>query len=307
MTNNDDLIQQAWEDVKKAVERAYQEQAQKLYIYNTPITQMPYMAHLRSLRELYFFSNQLEDFPEGLYGIIQLEKISLANNKLIEVPESLGELENLEWLDLSANQITTLPTSITNLKKLKKLNLDGNPLNPELAVAYEHGLDSVMEYLTAVSNSRNSLHKRKLKIFLCHASQDKSIVYHLQRKLLSEEWIDPWLDTQKLLPGQDWQAEIKNAVKTADNVIIFLSNTSVNKDGYVQKELRFALDIAQEKAEGSVFLIPLRLDGCQVPQSLQLFQWADYFGVEKEQTYRKLLESLKLRLEDIKRKEMHMK
>lgn len=45
--------------------------------------------------------------------------------------------------------------------------------------------------------------QRKLRVFLCHASQDKPIVRTLYRKLAAEPWIDPWLDEEKLLPGQD--------------------------------------------------------------------------------------------------------
>jgi len=50
---------------------------------------------------------------------------------------------------------------------------------------------------------------RKLRVFLCHSSQDKPIVRELYQRLLAEGWIDPWLDEEKLLPGQDWGMEIK--------------------------------------------------------------------------------------------------
>ena len=56
-----------------------------------------------------------------------------------------------------------------------------------------------------------------------------------------EGWIDPWLDEEKLYPGQDWDLEIEKAVEAADAVIVFLSNNSVTKEGYVQRELRFVL------------------------------------------------------------------
>lgn len=44
---------------------------------------------------------------------------------------------------------------------------------------------------------------RKLRVFLCHASTDKPIVRELYGQLLAEGWIDPWLDEEKLFPGQD--------------------------------------------------------------------------------------------------------
>ena len=79
--------------------------------------------------------------------------------------------------------------------------------------------------------------KRLLKVFLCHASQDKPVVRGLYQKLLAEGWMDPWLDEEQLLPGQDWDMEIEKAVEAADAVIVCLSNNSVTKEGYVQKEL----------------------------------------------------------------------
>jgi len=139
--------------------------------------------------------------------------------------------------------------------------------------------------------------KRPLKVFLCHASQDKPVVRELSRRLASEGWIDPWVDEKKLLPGQDWRLKIEEAVETSDIVIICLSNNSVTKEGYVQKELRYAREIALEKPEETIFLVPLRLDECDVPRGLRFYQWVDFFGEKKDESYSALIESLKLRYE----------
>ncbi len=45
---------------------------------------------------------------------------------------------------------------------------------------------------------------KRLKVFLCHSSQDKSVVRELYNRLIRENWIDPWLDEANLLPGHDW-------------------------------------------------------------------------------------------------------
>jgi hypothetical protein len=83
---------------------------------------------------------------------------------------------------------------------------------------------------------------RKLRVFLCHSSQDKPIVRELYQRLNAEGWIDPWLDEEKLLPGQDWDMEIEKAVASTEAVIVCISNNSINKEGYVQRELKFVLD-----------------------------------------------------------------
>ena len=137
---------------------------------------------------------------------------------------------------------------------------------------------------------------RKLHVFLCHASQDKPIVRELYQRLLAEDWIDPWLDEERLLPGQDWNLEIEKAVESSGAVIVCLSNLSVSKEGYVQKELRQVLRIAEEKLEGAIFVLPIRLDDCGIPRQLKDKQFLDYFPESKrDSAYEKLKVSLKLR------------
>jgi hypothetical protein len=137
--------------------------------------------------------------------------------------------------------------------------------------------------------------KHTLKVFLCHASGDKPAVLALYRRLIGEG-IDAWLDQEKLLPGQDWEVEISRAVKDSDVVVICLSNKSITKEGFVQKEIRFALDVASEKPEGTIFLIPARLEPCQVPFRLSRWQWVDLFN---EHGFEHLMRSLRLRAEEL--------
>src|SRR5687767_10358285 len=113
--------------------------------------------------------------------------------------------------------------------------------------------------------------KRPLKVFLCHASQDKLTVRELYGALKAEGWIDPWLDKAKILPGQDWRTVIEKAVEESDVVIVCLSSLSVSKEGFVQREIKYAYDIALEKPEETIFLIPLRLDDCAIPRGLRSF------------------------------------
>lgn len=139
------------------------------------------------------------------------------------------------------------------------------------------------------------LEKRPLKVFLCHASGDKPPVRDLYKRLTAEG-VDAWLDKEKLLPGQDWRLEIPKAVREADVVVVCLSDKSITKEGYVQKEIKFALDIAEEKPEGTIFLIPARLEDCVVPERLSRWHWVDLY---EENGFIQLLRSLKLRAEAV--------
>lgn len=136
---------------------------------------------------------------------------------------------------------------------------------------------------------------RQLRVFLCHASQDKPAVRELYKRLKAEDWIDPWLDEEKLSFGQHWTTVIEDALSESDIVIIFLSQNSVRKEGFIQRELNYAWELSLEKPRNDIFLIPFRLDDCQIPRYLGSRQWGDYFDDKKENTYQILLRSLKQR------------
>jgi len=134
---------------------------------------------------------------------------------------------------------------------------------------------------------------RPLRVFLCHSSNDKPAVRELYQKLRAEPWIQPWLDEEELYPGQDWNMEIEKAVEVADAIIVCLTKNSINKEGYVQREIRIALDYADYKPEGTLFIIPVRLEECTPPKRLARWQYADYFEGQRERAFQRLLTSLK--------------
>jgi hypothetical protein len=128
-----------------------------------------------------------------------------------------------------------------------------------------------------------------LRVFLCYASEDRETVRSLYSKL-QQSGFHPWLDKEDLLPGQDWDLKITRAVRAAHVVLVCLSQHS-EKRGYVQKEIKRALDVADEQPEGSIFLIPVRLVDCHVPERLNQWQWVDIF---KEDGYAKLEVALRV-------------
>ena len=141
-----------------------------------------------------------------------------------------------------------------------------------------------------------------LNVFLCHCSHDKHNVRQLYRRLQQEEGITAWFDEENLLPGQEWDLEIKIALRRADVILVCMSHASITKEGYIQKEIRIALDFADEKPESTIYIVPLRLEDCEVPERLGKYQWCDYFGDDerKARGYVKLIKSFQMRREAIK-------
>jgi dipeptidyl aminopeptidase/acylaminoacyl peptidase len=136
--------------------------------------------------------------------------------------------------------------------------------------------------------------KRPLKVFLCHAHTDRETVRALYARL-RREGVDVWLDKEKLLPGADWEYEIRQAVRESDIVVVCLSK-QFSQDGFRQKEVRIALDTAMEKPEGEIFIIPARLEECETLPSLRRWQWVDLY---EENGHQKLIRALRARADTI--------
>ena len=133
--------------------------------------------------------------------------------------------------------------------------------------------------------------KHPLKIFISYASGDRVKAQELH-SYLTAHGADPWLDTENLLPGQDWKMEIAKALDETDLILLCLSKSSITREGYVQKEMRLALDRTLEIPQGEIFLIPARFEEVELPYSLRDYQWVDLYT---ENGKSKLLRSLNLR------------
>lgn len=132
----------------------------------------------------------------------------------------------------------------------------------------------------ASSSEKNTIDREKLKgvkIFLSYASEDEESARLLYNNLRTFG-CEPWMDKESLLPGQDWKYEIRKAIKESEFFLICLSKKSVTKRGFIQKEIKHGLDVLDQMPEGEIFLIPIRLDDCEVPDSMSDRQWVDLFS-----------------------------
>jgi hypothetical protein len=143
--------------------------------------------------------------------------------------------------------------------------------------------------LETSSRSDTQEPSRQPTVFLCHASEDKQYVRVLDRRLRNDG-IGTWLDERDLLPGREWDTAIRQAVLEADVVVVCLSSDSVNKTGYVQKEIGHVLDVAEEQPEGAIFVIPAKIGPCEVPNRLSRWQWVD---LRKRGGYNRLVAAIR--------------
>lgn len=142
--------------------------------------------------------------------------------------------------------------------------------------------------------------ERKLRVFICHGIHNNEIVLSLYRHLIAESWIIPWLEDEDLLPGQDRELEIEKTLESTDVALICISRQSSEQEGYIQREIDSIIRIAQEKLRGSIFIIPIRLDDCEIPRSLRPWKHVDLNSYEiVSSSYKLLLKSMERRLDTV--------
>ena len=135
-----------------------------------------------------------------------------------------------------------------------------------------------------------------LNIFISYADADRSEIRSLYQKL-SDDGADVWVNSQRLLPGQEWKIEIPKAIRNADVILVCFSSKSVdNKSGYGQTEISLILDLASSKHKGEIYLIPVRLDNCPEHQRLEKYHWVNLF---EEDGYHTLLWALEERANQV--------
>lgn len=109
--------------------------------------------------------------------------------------------------------------------------------------------------------------------FISYTSADRDRVEEIADHLAAQH-IAVWMDHRRLKAGQRWDYEIRKALDRASIIVIFISNNSVGKNGYVQKELTQALEKLSEKIMEDIYLIPVLLDDdVEVPYQLKDLQF----------------------------------
>src|SRR5215212_1512514 len=123
----------------------------------------------------------------------------------------------------------------------------------------------------------SSQHKRK--IFLSYARNDREAARKLY-EVLKTGGIDVWFDEAELVPGAEWESALKEAIKSADTVLL-LAGAGMSLGKWQQIELRTALDRATR--DRNFLIVPILLPGSSItdlPLSIQHYQAIDLREVD---------------------------
>jgi hypothetical protein len=136
--------------------------------------------------------------------------------------------------------------------------------------------------------------------FISYVREDSAEIDALQ-KTLEDAGVPVWRDTSSLWPGENWRAKIRTAINADSLVFIacFSTRSAARQRSYQNEELLLAIDQFRQRRPDDPWLIPVRLDECDVPdfeigagRTLASINRADLFGPNRDRATRRLVEAV---------------
>ena len=136
--------------------------------------------------------------------------------------------------------------------------------------------------------------------FLSYVHEDSAEIDSLER-IMAAAGVPVWRDRKKLGPGDDWKLKIREAIHDGSLafVAVFSSNAEKKDQSYQNEELVLATEMIRSMRPGRVWLIPVRLDECELPaldigggRTLDSLQRVDLFGKGRDEELARLVASV---------------
>ena len=110
-----------------------------------------------------------------------------------------------------------------------------------------------------------------IHLFLSHNHRDKDVATPLAAQLRLVG-VDVWLDDWEIKPGDSIIGKVNEALSLVDTVVLLWSKNSAGSR-WVDSEMAAAID--RRHSDGSVRIIPVRLDETELPPLLRPLKWLE--------------------------------
>ena len=105
-------------------------------------------------------------------------------------------------------------------------------------------------------------------LFLSYSHADATVAGAFVRELQARG-ANVWLDREQIRPGEDWAAQIEDAIRRVD-VFLLLVTPASEESEWVERELSFAL-----ATRNRTKVVPIRIGGAKMPTSVGHIQWLE--------------------------------
>jgi CheY-like chemotaxis protein len=223
-------------------------------------------------------------------GIEGLEKAKKEKPNLVILDVMMPEMDGYEVCRrLKADTKTSrLPILMLTAKGQIQDKVRGLDIGADDYLAKPYDKDEFESRVKAllrrtVTKDDKSTVDTKPNLFLSYARSDAQPVEKIYQAL-SRQGYKPWMDIHDIAGGEDWLHAINTAIDRSELFVPILSNNSVNRRGMIVKEVQRALDKWRGMLPGDIYVIPIRLDDCPIPeliQHIQVLNWEAGRGKSK--------------------------
>lgn len=131
-------------------------------------------------------------------------------------------------------------------------------------------------------------------VFISYAKEDIAEAKLIFELINENTDFNAWLDEEFLLPGMDWELAIMKALQDSKLIVLIISQNSVTKTGFVQKEIKKALDRLDYFPSTEIYIIPVLIEKCLISEPrLMKIQYLKLYENRKQEEV-KLIKTLEL-------------
>jgi len=117
---------------------------------------------------------------------------------------------------------------------------------------------------------RRKERQRTRLVFIVHAHADKYAASQVSEALRNRGY-DTWLDSEALVPGMDWKAEMASAIAKASAAVVIVSS-DLSDSFFATREMRSLMSNVRTKDPSIAPLIPVLVGQAKIPVELQQIQ-----------------------------------
>jgi DNA-binding NarL/FixJ family response regulator len=145
-----------------------------------------------------------------------------------------------------------------------------------LAHKFKNLADIIRDRNLFLQSSWKNIKRIKRDVFVSHSTKDMQIARGINKLINIHNYkINTWLADLDLVPGDPWEKEVKNALKSTKCFIVILTENAI-KSQFVMDELDFSLKRKQKEKDSYLFIpILYELDYPRIPKRIKSLNYVD--------------------------------
>lgn len=170
-------------------------------------------------------------------------------------------------------QLKLLTALITMLSAFATLYVFGEKsgiffLNEETIVIIAFAASAYAAFFSLFISRRLERKRMSKRIFIIYSHKDKDKARDVTL-MLREMGYNPWLDEEEIVPGQNWNKAIHQAIENSSVALFLASNNTQEKESFVFNEVKAAREVLRAHDEAHSPIIPVLLEKeAELPKEL---------------------------------------